>query len=113
MATRASIVDFLVDQLGPQVSARPMFGEYGVYRAGTLIGLVCDDRLFLKPNPAARALLAAGGEVEEGSPYPGAKPQLVVSEERWDDAELMRGLARATGEAMALAPERAPRRAGK
>lgn len=103
MSSRAEIVEYLVEQLGAQVTARAMFGEYGLYRAGTLIGLVCDDRLFLKPTAAARALL---GEPEEAPPYPGAKPSLVVPEERWDDGELLAALARVTAEG--LLPKSAP-----
>jgi TfoX/Sxy family transcriptional regulator of competence genes len=101
MASKASLVEFVVDQLGERVSARKMFGEYGIYRDGVLIGLVCDDRLFLKPTEAGRGLL---GEVEEAPPYPGAKPAYVVPEERWDDVELMRALAAATAAALAKTP---------
>lgn len=98
MASRASIVEYLVEQLGAGVSSRAMFGEYGVYRRGVLIGLVCDDRLFLKQTAAGRALI--GDEVQEAPAYPGAKPSLVVPEERWDDVDFMAELARVTAEGL-------------
>lgn len=98
MASRASIVEYLVEQLGAGVSSRAMFGEYAVYRHGVVIGLVCDDRLFLKQTAAGRALL--GDEVQEAPAYPGAKPSLVVPEERWDDVDFMAELARVTAEGL-------------
>ncbi len=93
MASTASVVQFVVDQMGPGAASRAMFGEYGIYFRGTLVGLFCDDRLFLKPTRAAAALL---GEHELGSPYPGAKPAIVVPEESWEDAALMTRLASET-----------------
>ncbi len=98
MASRASIVEYLVEQLGAGISSRAMFGEYAVYRHGVVIGLVCDDRLFLKQTAAGRALL--GDEVQEAPAYPGAKLSLVVPEERWDDSEFMAALARVTAEGL-------------
>lgn len=104
MSSRRSVVDYVVDQLGDGVAARPMFGEYGVYRRDVLIALVCDNRLYLKPTVAGRALL--GHELEEAQPYPGAKPAFVVPEERWDDADFMGALAQATASELATAPKR-------
>ncbi|HHS82096.1 MAG TPA: competence protein TfoX, partial [Devosia sp.] len=43
MASSQEFVDFVVEQMGGAgtISARKMFGEYGVYCDGKLIGLVC------------------------------------------------------------------------
>lgn len=98
MACRASLVQFVVDQLGEGVTSRAMFGGYGIYRSGVMFALMSRDRLFLKPTETARAVL---GAVEQESPYPGAKPHFLVPEDRWDDAELMASLARATAEELA------------
>lgn len=106
MSTRRSLVDLVVERLGEEASARAMFGEYGVYYAGTLIALMCDDRLFLKPSDAGRALLP---DAEMAPPYPGAKPSMVVPEETWEDASLMRALAKATQAAYASAAARKPK----
>ena len=85
MATDPRTVAALLDQLAGagEVSARKMFGEYGLYRGGTMVGSVCDDRLFVKPTAAGRAFI---GAAVEAPPYPGAKPQFVIDGALWDDA---------------------------
>ena len=67
MASKRTTVDFLLDQMAEAgaMSARRMFGEYGLYCDGTLVALVCDDQLFLKPTAAGRALV---GTVVEAAP---------------------------------------------
>jgi len=86
MVTQRSTIDHLLEQAAGAgtVSARPMFGEYGLYLDGRLVGLVCDDRLTLKPTDGGRAL---AGPVAEEAPYPGARPQLLIEADRWDDAD--------------------------
>ena len=56
MATQKRTVAYLLDQVTQigAVSAKPMFGEYGLYVDGTMIGSICDDQLYLKPTPAGR-----------------------------------------------------------
>ncbi|AJX14618.1 competence protein TfoX [Burkholderia ubonensis] len=95
MASSQSTVDFIVEQMAAAgaVSARKMFGEYGIYCDGKMVALVCDDRLFVKPTPDGKAFL---GECEEGPPYPGAKPCFVISGERWDEREWLSRLIRIT-----------------
>jgi TfoX/Sxy family transcriptional regulator of competence genes len=66
------------------VTARRMFGEYGIYCNERLVALVCDDKLFIKPTKAGKAFI---GEVIEAPPYKGAKPYFFVSGDRWDDHE--------------------------
>jgi len=55
MATQQRTIDFLLEQASGAgaVTAKPMFGEYGVYVDGKMIGLVCDDQLFVKPTLSA------------------------------------------------------------
>ncbi|AOJ39743.1 competence protein TfoX [Burkholderia lata] len=95
MASSQGTVDFIVEQMAAAgtVSARKMFGEYGIYCDGKMVALVCDDRLFVKPTAEGRAFL---GTCEEGSPYPSAKPHLVIAGERWDDREWLSALIRIT-----------------
>ncbi|KVD10526.1 competence protein TfoX [Burkholderia ubonensis] len=95
MASSQSTVDFIVEQMAAAgaVSARKMFGEYGIYCDGKMVALVCDDRLFVKPTHDGKAFL---GECEEGPPYPGAKPCFVISGERWDEREWLSRLIRIT-----------------
>ena len=95
MSTSPATVDFLLDQLtgiGP-MGVRKMFGEYCLYWADKPIGLVCDNQLFLKPTAAGRGLMAT---VTEGSPYPGAKPHLLVTADLWDDRPWLGQLIQAT-----------------
>lgn len=70
-----------------------MFGEYCLYLSGKPVGLVCDDQLYLKPTTSGKGKLA---EVVEGSPYPGAKPHLLITADQWEDAEWLCDLVRVT-----------------
>ena len=56
MATQQRTIDYLIEQAtgAGAVSAKPMFGEYGVYVDGKMIGSVCDDQLFVKPTVSGR-----------------------------------------------------------
>ncbi len=110
MASRQAVVDYLVEQMGAAgaVSARKMFGEYGIYHDGRMVALVCGDTLFVKPTEAGRRHL---DPVTDAPPYPGAKPHLVVPEEAWDDADRLAELVRLTAAALPPpAPERKPKR---
>lgn len=80
MASDQSFVEFVVDQIDKDCSAsyKKMFGEYGLYSGGTLFGLICDNRLFVKPTTSGRAYI---GDVVEAPPYPGAKPSFLIEEE--------------------------------
>lgn len=112
MATKQSTVDLILEQAagaGP-VSAKRMFGEYGLYCRDRMVALVCDERLFVKPTEAGRAYL---GTVEEAPPYPRAKPYFLISGERWDDADWLSGLFAATAAALPLPlPKKTRRKAG-
>ena len=93
MASQQSTVDYIVEQIAGagDISARKMFGEYGVYCGGKMVAMVCDDQLFIKPTPGGKAIL---GELVEGAPYPGAKPCFLISGDRWDDSDWMTALIR-------------------
>ena len=108
MASDASFVDYVVDQIGAagQVSTRKMFGEYAVYCDGKVVALVCDNQFFLKPTAAARALLR---EVTEAPPYPGAKPYWLMSEQL-EDQRLMAHLVRVTASELPLPKPKPPKR---
>ena len=99
MASQPSTVEYVLDQLSdiPGISARKMFGEYGLYCEGKIVALVCDDQLFVKPTEPGRAL-AAGAT--EAPPYPGARPSLLIDADRWDDTTWLVQLIRATADAL-------------
>lgn len=109
MATQRRTIDFLLEQAtrAGEVTAKPMFGEYGVYVDGKMIGSVCDDQLFVKPTPAGRA---HAEPVSDDAPYPGAKPQMLIAADRWEDAEWLGELLRITA---AELPTPKPRKAKK
>lgn len=105
MASSASLVAFVVEQLGKGVTAKRMFGEYGLYREGVLVALFCDDQLFMKPTPAVRALLKTLDAIDEAPPYPSAKPAYRISDEHWDNADLMTQLATLTASELGKQPK--------
>lgn len=87
MATKQSTVDFIQDQLASleSISTRKMFGEYALYYDGKVVGLICDDTLFVKITDEGKAFV--GEYYQEGLAYKGAKPSMEISEERLDDRE--------------------------
>jgi len=109
MATQQRTVDYLLEQaLGAgALSAKPMFGEYGVYLDGKMIGLICDDQLYVKPTASGRL---HAEPVSEAPPYPGAKPHFLIEADRWDDAEWLGNLLRATAEELPIPKPRKPKR---
>lgn len=86
MATTKDYLNFVLDQLSglSEITSRSMMGEYLLYYRGKLFGEVCDNRLFLKPVPAAVELLPGAAYAP---PYPGAKELLLMEE--LDDRELL------------------------
>ena len=103
MASERLVVDQIIAACGGagEVSARPMFGEYGLYCGGKLVGTICDNQLFVTITPAGRLLL---DETHDAPPYPGAKPKLRVPRERWEDEPWLADLIRATAGALPLPP---------
>ena len=95
MASHQGTVDFILDQMAGAgaVSARKMFGEYGLYCNGRMFALVCDDQLFIKPTTAGRAF---AGMIEEGAPYPNARPHLLIGDDRLGKTEWLEQLVRLT-----------------
>ncbi len=94
MATDRSFVEFIADQVenAGQITYKMMFGEYALYCNGKVVGLVCDNQLYIKPTEAGRTFI---GNVQEAPPYPGAKPSFLI-DERIEDREWMSNLVRIT-----------------
>ena len=111
MASDRKAVEFLVEQRagGGTVSAKAMFGEFGIYCDGKMVALVCDDHLFVKPTGGGRAF-AAGSE--EAPPYPGAKPCLLIDAEKWDDREWLAEIVRITSQELPAPKVRTKRKSG-
>lgn len=109
MASKQSCVDFILEQIAEAgiVSARKMFGEYGVYCDGKTVALVCDDQLFVKPTSAGKDFI---GPYREGFPFPGAKPWLLISAETWDDSEWLVNLIKITASELPLPQKKLPKK---
>jgi DNA transformation protein and related proteins len=97
MGSQQAIVDAIVLAASGagDVSARKMFGEYGLYCDGKLVALICDDQLFVKPTEAGRAM---AGNVEELPPYDGAKPCLLIPPDQWQNGARLSDLIHVTME---------------
>jgi len=94
MASDKTFVEFVLDQIenAGNITAKSMFGEYGIYSDGKLFALVCDNKLFIKPTEAGRSFIK---EVREASPYPGAKASFLI-EENLEDRDWLSELVRIT-----------------
>ena len=79
MASDQNFVDFVIDQIknAGEITAKKMFGEYGIYADGKIFGLICDNKLFIKPTISGREFI---GDVIEAPPYEGAKPSFLIEE---------------------------------
>lgn len=110
MASKQSTVDYILEQMAEagDVSAKKMFGEYGIFYNGKMVAVVCDDQLFVKPTEAGKAFIA---KYEEASPFPGAKPYLRIAGDKWDDREWLAQLIRLT--ANELPVPKTPKKAKK
>ena len=93
MATDKNFLNFILDQLEPagEITARAMFGEYGIYSDGKMFALLADNRFLVKPTEGGRAFIK---EVVEVSPYAGAKPCFLI--ENLDDRKWLAELVKIT-----------------
>lgn len=76
MASSKEYIEFVLDQCNG-LSARAMMSEYVLYYGGKVVGGVYDNRLLVKPTPAAKALMP---NAEYQFPYKGAKEMLLVED---------------------------------
>jgi TfoX/Sxy family transcriptional regulator of competence genes len=85
MASDQNFVDFVVAQIkhAGAITAKKMFGEYAVYADEKMFGLICDNKLFIKPTDAGRKFI---GTVVEAPPYEGAKPSFLI-EDKIEDSK--------------------------
>lgn len=92
----APYVEELVERLsafGP-VSARFMFGGFGLYADGAMFGLVDDGALYLRADEVNRPAFEAVGSrpwVYEMKGKPSAMPYYPIPQEDFDDRDALRG----------------------
>jgi DNA transformation protein len=102
MTTKQSTVDFILDQLVSvsNTSARKMFGGYVLYCDGKVVGLICNDALFIKITEAGKKFV--GKYYQEGNAYQGAKVSMAIDEDRIEDREWLSKLVRITTDNLPL-----------
>jgi TfoX/Sxy family transcriptional regulator of competence genes len=100
MASDKKFIETVLEKLQPlEITARPMFGEYGLYFQGKNFALVCDNTLFVKITAAGTDI---AGRVGQASPYDGAKPAFRISSAKLNDREWIISLVKATSDALPL-----------
>ena len=79
MASTKEYLEFILEQLTglDDVSYRAMMGEYILYYRGRVFGGIYDDRLLVKPVPAAVKMMP---DAEMELPYDGAKKMILVDD---------------------------------
>lgn len=100
MSTSQSTIDYIVEQLSElgDVSARKMFGEYALYCHGKVVGLVCNDLIYIKITEPGKQYV--GTCYQEGIAYPGAKASMLIDGDRVEDREWFVTLIQITAEAI-------------
>ena len=93
MASSLDFVQYILDQCSDsgEVAAKKMFGDYGIYCDGKIVGLVFDDRFYLKPTEEVRPLLRTA---ELRPPYDGAKDYFYIAD--IDDRDYLSELVKET-----------------
>ena len=94
MASDKEYVDFVLEHIenAGEITAKKMFGEYGIYSNGKIFALICDNKLFIKPTEAGRIFI---NDVVEAPPYPGAKLSFLI-EDKLEDREWLSDLVTIT-----------------
>lgn len=79
MSTSKESLDFFLECLSllPDISAKKMFWEYGIYSGEKMFALACDNTLFLKTTPETMYLF----EDTKTKAYPGSKNKAPVNPE--------------------------------
>ena len=79
MASTKEYLDFILEQLSDldEIRFRAMMGEYILYYRGRVIGGIYDDRMLVKPVPAAVKLMP---DASMELPYDGAKEMILVDD---------------------------------
>jgi len=109
LASQQNFIDYILDQIAGagSVSAKKMFGEYGIYCNDKIVALVCNDQMYVKPTKAGKEFI---GAYEEGYPYPGAKPYLYISTDQLEDNEWLANLIKISAAELPLPIKKPPKK---
>ena len=79
MSSRKEYLYYILEQLSglDEISSRAMMGEYILYYRGRVFGGIYDDRLLVKPVPAAMKLMP---DAKMELPYDGTKKMILVDD---------------------------------
>jgi TfoX/Sxy family transcriptional regulator of competence genes len=100
VATDKRFIETVIEKMALlEVTAKPMFGEYGLYHQGKNFALVCDNMLFVKITTAGAAV---AGRVGQASPYDGAKPAFRITPAKLNDRDWIIQLVQVTSDALSL-----------
>ena len=104
MSCTTDFVQYVIDQCSTagEITVKKMFGDYGIYCNGKIVGLLCDDCLYIKPTEAGKKKLKT---IDLRPPYPGAKNYFYI-----DDLEDHEVIAEIVKETYKELPEPKPRK---
>jgi len=110
MASSADFVEYACSQMrgAGTITYKKMFGEYGIYLNGKIIGLICDNQFYLKITASGRAKLK---EAVEAPAYKGSKPYFLI--EDFDDQDSLTATILATYEELPEAKAKTPKSANR
>lgn len=93
MSCSPDFVQYIVDQTSGagEITVRKMMGDYCLYCNGVVVGLICDNILYIKQTETVRALLR---EVVLRTPYDGAKEHFVITDV--DDKDYLAEIVKTT-----------------
>jgi DNA transformation protein and related proteins len=101
MSSSQETADYILEQAAHagDMRVRKMFGDYALYCDEKVVGLICDDQLFIKYTDKGKVF--AEGKYKEGYAYKGAKPSMNVTD--WiDDRDFLASLIRFTADSLPL-----------
>ena len=90
MATEQSFADYVLGQIVDKKAwVRKMFGEYALYFDDKVVGLICDNTLFLKITKGGQEILTGN---KTGPAYPKAKDSYIIGEEILENTKLLKSV---------------------
>ncbi len=110
----AHVLDLLAPLRG--VTARKMFGGYGIYRGGVMFALVADDVLYFKVDDRNRRIFERAGTkpfVYDGKAKPVKMSYWETPADAFDDSAAMLDLARGALDVALRAKQAKPKPAPK
>ena len=112
MASDQGFANFVMDQIenAGEITVKKMFGEYAIYSDGKIFGLICDNKLFIKPTKSGKQFI--GNDLVEAPPYKGAKPSFLI-EDKIDDKEWLSELVRISVNELPMQKPRKKKSAGE